>query len=254
MTALFVQPKPFTVVGSSASVAPASNLNQDRPGLVWRTNGLSGIYSTVQLDGSAWDTVALVNSNLRATDTIQIRAGASAAAVAGTSGLALNQTISAYSGTTPASGNAISIYQLPTPITSPFVRIDITSTGNPAGYVQAQRLVIGSRIEAAGLDLDTDWGLEDDASEDGGFVDADLYGTRVSIKPRVWGLSEADYWTKWFPMLRAIGKRKAILCIPDTDPAYLQNQAIFGRVTSSAKATYGSSDMMLVELAMLSTS
>jgi hypothetical protein len=257
MSAVFVQPKKFTV--SSASVTatgPAENMNQDSPGLVWRSNGLSGVYATVQLDGSAWDAVALVKSNLRASDTIQIRAGASAAAVAGTSGLTLNQTISAYSGTDPADGGAITICQLASPVTSAFVRIDVTSTGNPAGYVQAQRLVIGLRVLADGLDLGAEWTPEDgsEVSNDRGFTSINPFGVRTILKLSLTALKESDYWAKWWPFLKSVGKQKAFLCIPDTDPTYLQNQSVFGFMSSSAKGTSISSDLMTVEITMLSTS
>lgn len=257
MSAVFVQPKKFTVVGASEiATGPASNLNQDRSGLVWRSNGTSSVYFTVQLDGTAWDTVSLVKSNLRPTDTIQIRAGASAAAVAGTSGLTLNQTISAYTGVDPADGGAISIYQLASPVTSPFVRIDITSTGNPSGFVQAQRLVIGKRVAADGLDLGAEWTPEDgsEVSNERGVTTINPFGVRTTLKLSLTALKEADYWGKWWPFLKSVGKQKAFLCIPDDDPAYLQNQSVFGFVSNSAKGISVSSDYMTLELTMLSTS
>ncbi len=256
MSAILCQPKPWTfVAGSEITTAPTKNMNADEPGMVWRSNGLTTVYIKVQLDGSAWDTFALMGSNLRATDTIRIRAGGTSAIVDGTSSLTVDQTFNAWSGVAPTAG-ALSFKLLIAAVTSPFVRIDITSTSNPAGYVQAMRLVLGLRVSTDGVDTNAEQTFEDMSNvEDGlGYTTVDEYGVRIGWKVTLSGLKDADYNANWFPFLRAVGRKKAFLFIPDDGVAYIQTQAIFGRITSSAKGSSPVADYNNVELSLLSTS
>lgn len=254
MSTILVAPLAFASLPASEQlVAPATNLLYDEPGRVWRSNGLTTVYLKAQLDGSAWDTVALVGSNLRSSDTIRIRAGASASAVDGTSGLTVDQTFSAWSGTAPTAG-ALSFKLLSSAVTSPFVRIDITSTGNPAGYVQASRLVIGKRVVTDGVSIGAEQTFEDMSSiEEGlGYTTVDRYGVRIGWKVTLEGIKDAAYYGTWFPFLRDVGRSKAFVFIPDDSVSYIQSQAIFGRVTSSAKGTSPVADYNNVELSLLS--
>ena len=71
MATLFCAPSAFTVTNSnSLIVAPASNMNMDAPGMVWRSGSLTTVYVTMQVP-TGWDTFSLIGSNLRATDTIR---------------------------------------------------------------------------------------------------------------------------------------------------------------------------------------
>lgn len=256
MSTILCQPMPFTVLGSNANAnAPASNMNIDEPAMVWRSANLSTVYVKVQLDGSAWDTFALVGSNLRANDTIRIRAASTAAAVDGTSGLTVDQTFLAWSGVSPTAG-ALSFFQITNAVTSAFVRIDITSTGNPKGYVEASRLVLGKRVVTDGVAVNAEQTFEDMSNvEDGlGWTSVDEYGVRIGWKVTLEGIKDADYNTNWFPFLRAVGRKKAFVFIPDDGVAYIQTQAVFARITSSAKGSSPVADYNNVELSLLSIS
>jgi hypothetical protein len=257
MSAILVTPKPFTVVSGNASgTAPVSNANIDEPAMVWRSANLTTVYAKVQLDGTAWDTIALVGSNLRAGDTIRVRAGATAAAVDGTTGLTVDQTFAAWSGVAPTKG-ALSFKLLGASVTSPFVRIDITSTGNPAGYVEVSRIVLGLRVAHDGVGVGAEQTFEDmSVIEEGpGYTTVDRYGVRIAWKITLDGITDAMYYTNWFPFLRDVGKSKAFVFIPDDSVSYIQNQAIFGRLSGSpAKGSSPVENFNIVEFVVLSVS
>lgn len=223
--------------------------------MVWRSGSLTSVYFKVQLDGSDWDTFALVGSNLRATDTIRIRAGGTSSVVDGTTSLTVDQTFNAWSGTAPTNG-ALSFKLLGAAVTSPFVRVDITSTSNPAGYVQAQRCVIGKRVVTDGVAIGAEQTFEDTSSvEDGlGFTTVDRYNVKVGWKVTLEGITDASYYSNWYSFLHDVGRSKAFVFIPDDSQPYIQTQAIFGRITSSAKGTSPVADYNNVELNILSTS
>lgn len=256
MSVIFVAPLRFTVVAANQrTIAPAINMNQDEPGMVYRSADLNTVYFKVQLDGSTWDTFSLVGSNLRSGDTIRIRAGTTSAAVDGTTGLSADVTFQAWSGSAPTNG-ALSFRLLGTAITSPFVRIDITSTGNPAGYVQASRLVIGKRVVTDGVSIGAKQTFEDmSVIEEGpGYTTVDEYGVRIGWKVTLEGISDADFNTNWFPFLRAVGRKKGFVFIPDDSSPYVQTQAVYGRMNNVASGESPVADYNNVELSILSTS
>ncbi|MBD8619759.1 hypothetical protein IFT67_12585 [Sphingomonas sp. CFBP 13728] len=255
MSTILVSPKSFVSLGGNEiATAPVANMRNDEPGMVWRANTTAPSFK-VQLDGSEWDTVALVGLNVPASATIRIRAGASSAAVDGTSGLTVDQTFPAWSGTEPTNG-ALSFKLLAAKVTSPFVRIDIDSTGNPAGYVQAQRLVIGKRVVTDGVAVDAEQTFEDMSNvEEGlGYTTVDRYGVRVGWKVTLEGISDAAYYGNWYSFLRDVGSSKAFVFIPDDSVAYVQTQAVFGRIKSGARGTSPVADYNNVELSILSVS
>ena len=257
MAAVLVAPLPFTALAANEQVtAPFANTRSDEPGFVWRTANLTTTYGKVQLSGAEWDTFALVGSNLRATDTIRIRAGATSASVDGTAGLTVDQTFNAWSGVAPT-GGALSFKLLTASVTSPFVRIDITSAGNPANYVQAGRLVLGKRVETDGVNVGAEQTFEDSSVVESGpgYTSVDRYNTRIGWKVTLEGITDAKYYTNWFPFLRSVGITQAFVFIPDTDSPYIQNQAVFCRVTgSAAKGSSPVADYNIVEFGVLSTS
>jgi hypothetical protein len=256
MAVILVAPLPFTVSSANQqATAPASNLNVDEPAMVYRSQGAATI--TVQLPaGSSWDTACLVGSNLRASDTFKVTAAATLADVNNGTNLTYNRTVSAWTGPAPTSG-ALSFVTLPTANTSPFVRIDITSTGNPAGYVQASRLVIGKRVDHDGVSMGAEQTYEDSSvvEEGPGYTSVDRYNVRVGWKVTLDSIKDAAYYGNWFPFLRSVGKSRAFVFIPDDASPYLQNQAVFCRVNSSpAKANFPGQDAGIVEFTVLSVS
>lgn len=256
MTTILLAPKPFTVISANEqSIAPVKNMGVDEPGFVWRSNDLSSVTFKVLLDGTAWDTFALVDNNLRSGDTIRIRAGASSTVVDGTTSLTVDQTFTAWSGTAPT-GGALSFRVLGSTVTSAYVRIDITSGGNPAGYVQAARLAFGKRVVTDGVNIGANQTFEDTSviEEGPGFTTVDEYGVRIGWEVGLEGITDANYNANWFPFLRAVGRKKAFVFIPDDASAYVQTQAMLARIVSSAKGTSPVADYNVVELKLLSVS
>ncbi|WP_156348280.1 hypothetical protein [Sphingomonas sp. Leaf34] len=249
MATVLCAPQSFSVNASSEqATAPASNALTPFPGVVWRSNGLSTVYVTLATSGAPIDLIALAGSNLRSTDTVRVR-GSSAAAMTSP---VFDVTVSAWSGTAPNRG-ATTLIQLASAVTPAFVRIDITSTGNPVGYVEVQRLVVGKKVVCDGVDIGCEHGLEDQSQSEDilGSTVFDEFRVRDSWKATISNVKETDYWTIWVPFLRGIGKTRDFLFVPETDPAFLQNQAIMGRITSNAKGSYRSSDLLLVDLNIL---
>jgi hypothetical protein len=258
MAVILVAPNSFNIVSASErTTAPATNLRLDEPAMVWRSASATGVTFIAQpVNGEAFDTICLVGSNLRASDTIKVTAGATLADVNNGTNLTFNQTKAAWTGTEPTNG-ALSFFTLPAPITSPFVRIDITSTGNPAGYVQASRLVIGKRVNHDGVSMGAEQTYEDSSvvEEGPGYTSVDRYNVRVGWKVTLDGIKDAAYYGNWFPFLRSVGKSRAFVFVPDDTSPYVQNQAVFCRVNSSpAKASFPGQDAGIVEFTVLSVS
>jgi len=134
--------------------------------------------------------------------------------------------------------------------TETFIRIDITSTGNPAGFVEAARLIVGKRIEEDGIDLNAEHTFEDSSQTTAyrGFEAIDPFEVKTSWKFTVGYIKEPSYWQNWYPFLREVGMKKAVLFVPDRDSAYLQSETVFGRITSMAKGSPVSSDYYKLEL------
>jgi hypothetical protein len=218
MASVFAAPQSFTVNASSEqTTAPASNAGTPHPGLVWRSNGLTSVYVTVQ--------------NLRATDTVRVR-GASSAAMTSP---VFDVTAPAWSGVAPARG-AMTVIQLANTYAPAFVRIDITSTGNPAGYVEVQRLVISKKVSCDGVDIGCEQAFEDQSAVEDtmGYTTVDEVRVRDAWKATVSNIKEADWYNTWYPFVRSMGKTRDFLFVPDTDPTFMQNQVIMGRMTSRA--------------------
>lgn len=257
MSVILCAPLAINIVAANQqATAPGTNLRVDEPAMVYRSTGTTASITAQVLDSQPWDTICLVGSNLRATDTIKITAASSQADVNSGTNLTVNQTVAAWTGTAPTNG-ALSFVTLAAPVTSPFVRIDITSNGNPAGYVQASRLVVGKRVNHDGVAMGAEQTYEDSSvvEEGPGFTSVERYNVRVGWKVTLDGIKDAAYYGNWFPFLRSVGKSRAFVFIPDDASAYVQNQAVFCRVSSSpAKANFPGQDAGIVEFTVLSVS
>lgn len=246
MGALFVKPMAFTVVSANeAAIAPASNANLDHPALVYRSSNLTTVNIIIDLgsSGASYDTVAIIGSNLRSTDTVQVRTGTTSTGTGNYAGTAL----AAFSGSLPTGSTSKAIYQIGTR-TERYLRIDITATSHPDGYVSAQRIVIGKALSltgGAGIDLGVEQGFVDQSvpySGDG-WTSFDAYQVLHQMKLTVSMIADSDWRSDWFSFFQTVGKNRAFLMVPDTDqPASWQSEAIFGRVVSDATSsvtTYG---------------
>ncbi|RZF61214.1 hypothetical protein EWE75_18660 [Sphingomonas populi] len=234
MAAIFVPPLPFTVAASSPAplVGSVANLNIDIPGMVWRGSNASSIIVDLGASAVAYDTVAVIGTNLAANDTVRIRTGTGND---GTSGGYAGTALPAWSGSKSPASSADCIYRLGSTRTERYLRIDFTSS-NASGYVQAVRLVIGKAITTMGVDFDAEQGFVDRAviSTGAGYTSIDEYDVLISWKFSTGWISEASWRNDWFPMLQSVGQRRGILFIPDDGtPANWQSDAIFGRFTQS---------------------
>ncbi|WP_242152591.1 hypothetical protein [Sphingomonas sp. BAUL-RG-20F-R05-02] len=223
------------------------------PGMVWRSANLTTVYLTV-LVPAGWDTVALVENNMRSSDTWRIRAASTEAAT--TSGPTYDSgTLSAWSGAAPAN-RAMSLVALPTARTETYVRIDITSTGNPDGFVQAQRLVIGKRLENVGADLGVERSYEDTSNvEDGpGYMQIDRFNVRTQWKFTISDIKEADWEGNWAPFLKRVGVSRSFLFVEDSNPAFLNSRSGLVRSIVSAKGAPKSSDFYVLDMTVKTVS
>ncbi|OHC91540.1 MAG: hypothetical protein A2095_08940 [Sphingomonadales bacterium GWF1_63_6] len=237
---VFVLPKSVSIVPSSTATATsASNMLHDEKALVWRSTGLTGTYLVVTQTG-AWDTIALVGTNLRATDTIRIRAAATTTAV--TSAPALDQTIPAFSGVPKATGGMV-VFRLNAPVTHAIIRIDITSTGNPAGYVQVSNLILGTTVEWDGIDTGAEVSYENQGSS---YLRKFL--TKPTWKIKLSGMDTASYYGEWEDFCLAASDRRGFLFIPIYSDTFQQKRSAFVSMVGEPKMTFITGDIYTLEL------
>lgn len=248
MTAIICRPKAITYQASSTlTSAEPKNLSNDIPGMTWRSSGLSGVFSTFRTDGTAIDTIALVATNLRASDSVRIRFGSSVIDVI--SAPVFDQTFSAWSGLAPIS-EATCVFTLAAPVTQDFIRIDITSPGNPAGYVEVSRLVVGLRIEFDGINYGHEEVFDDTSTiEDAnGAVTIDTYAIRQQHKIEIAHIKADAYLSKWRPFLSAVGMSKFFLYVEELGGPFNQHKTHFVRNVAAPKRINLAYDQETVEL------
>lgn len=242
MASRFILPYSFTYdSGTQNALAPVSNLNSDIFSLVWQS-AATVVSGTIIVNlGSAnaaagYDTVALIGTNFRAGDAWRVRCASTNALTGGYD----SGTISTFSGTLPAGSTSKCILKLPSTQTYQFVGIDFTTTGNPAGFAQAQRLVVGrslSLANGAGVDLGHQITFMDQSVAYTGpnWSTFDAYNVLAQMKLSVSLIGDSDWRTDWYGFLQSVGKNKAFLVIPDdTQPANWQAEAVFGRIIQDA--------------------
>lgn len=248
MSTTFTLPSSFSVVGSNQDTNNvASNLNLDQPGYVWRSGNLTTVYVIIDLGSNAsYDTVALVGSNLRAGDQLSVQTGTTSTGTGSYSG----PVTYAYTGTKSTAVRTKTIISLGSVRTERYLRLDITATAHPDGYVEAQRLVVGQAIATGGMDSDAEQSFEDRSvvnSFPGGET-IDRYDTVATWKFKCQWIPDATWRGSFFPMLMSAGSSGGVLFIPDdTQPTHWQHEAIFGRFTSIAKASHTTYDDWAVE-------
>jgi hypothetical protein len=253
MSAVFLAPTAFRWINGNASVmAPPTNLYEDEPGLVWRSGGTSDVFMVLQRDGSPIDSLAIVDNNLRSSDFYRMRIGATEAETI-TAPTYDSGSLPAWTGVAPVR-RAITLLLLDQAIAAPFVRIDIAAPGHLAGYVEAGRIVMGIRAEHDGVDFDAEEAIEDGSDvEDGlGYTSVDPSWVRNSWKVAISGIKNLAYHTLWRPFFVSVGRQRAFVFCPETNPLYLQSQVTFGRLVNSPKATFNASNAGKVDLTIMS--
>lgn len=255
MAALFVTPLSCTVVSANEAVAaPCTNAtSSDQAGLAWRSSNLTTINCILDLGSGAafagsYDTVALIGTNLRATDTVQIRTGTTST---GTGNYAGSAT-AAYTGTLPSGSTSKAIYSIGTR-TERYMRIDIVATSHPDAYTSVQRIVVGKALalnNGAGVDLGHTVSFADQSVgyTGAGWRSYDRYARLPQMRLSVSMIGDTDWRTDWFGFLQDVGESKAFLAVPDNTASNLQVNSIFGTITQSAEANLTAFDMRRVDL------
>lgn len=235
----FVLHQPASLSASTtASATSVSNLLHDEKALVWRSVGVTAYILAVQ--AGAWNTVSLVGTNLRATDAVRIRAANSAEAV--TTAPIIDQTFPAYSGTAKATG-AMVLFRLAALVTYTHIRIDITSTGNPAGYIQASNLIIGQSVERDGIDQGAEVSYDNQ-----GASYLRTYATKPTWKIVLSGITQTEWYDRWEDFITKATDRRGILYVPIYNGPHMQKQSAYVSVVGSPKLTWITSDNLNVEL------
>ncbi|EIZ79237.1 hypothetical protein WSK_2082 [Novosphingobium sp. Rr 2-17] len=250
MSAFFVVPRTFTVVSANQSaLAPASQGNVDEPGLTWRSATLATVNVIIDLGASpaSYDTVALIGHNLRATDTVQVRTGATTTGTGGYAGV----PTAAFIGNKPMDWAGKTIIRLGTARTERYIRIDISAPSHPVTYTEVQRIVAGQANTVLGIDFDSEQGVKD-------FSDIETIGGVDIITPRKAVIThkakiswlDADAWRNdWLPALVDAGKRKAVLFVPqDYTPANWQTEVVFGRIKNDVAGKSPANSLRAIEL------
>lgn len=235
MSSLFVAPLPFKDVAPPLTPIDGptvDNLNSDRPGYVWR-GSLPSASFTIDLgtDPIEYDTIALIGSNLRATDTVRVQTGTTADATA------YDASAAAWAGKKPRQYSAKTIIKLPATRTDRFVRITITAPAHPSGYVQAQRLVIGKAVSTYGIKFGAKLNFEDRSviTTGPGFTDVDRYDVLPAWDISTTGITDTAWREDWSPLLMEVGSSSGILFVRnDRSPDTFQTDAVYGRITSKA--------------------
>jgi hypothetical protein len=211
----------------------------DEPALVWQSQGASGVYLIVEQNGP-WDTIALLGTNLVSGNTIRVRTAATQAAL--TSAPALDRTISAFTGTPKASGPMV-LFRLDAPVSQQFIRIDLISDGNPAGFVEVSNLVLGVAVEWAGPDAGAEIVYDNAAASY-----LRKFRTKPTWKINLSGITTAAYFAQWEDFLIDVGDRRGFLFVPIYNDAHMQKRSAYVSIASAPKTTINSSNDYTLEL------
>lgn len=236
---VFVEPVTPTLVTAAAEVAgrPTSNLLNNEPGMKWRSTTLSTGFVVSVPAGSSIDCIALLWSNLRATDTIRVRAANSAANTTA-SPLYDSGNVAAFSGTKASGFSTKSIILLPTALTHTHWRVDIVASGHPDGYVEAGKVVLGTQYNTTrDMDYDCKQLMRNQSvvSEGPGYEDVDEYVSLPGWTASFSYIPMTTWRDSFYPFLLRVGNRKPVLFIPEPEaPTTWQQEVVYGRMKQDA--------------------
>ena len=156
------------IVAEASAVLPVTNLQNTTRTSVWRAGGTAATITASWVDPVAVDSVALMTSNLSSAATWRVRAFDAADVMIYDSGNVLACPPRPLGeldwGFRPLGVNAFafglaaqSVLWLPERMLAASVVVDVDDAANPAGYVEASRLVIGERWEPV---TNMSWGAQ----------------------------------------------------------------------------------------------
>jgi hypothetical protein len=254
---VFIEPLKPTIatVATEAAGRPTTNLLNDEPGMKWRSTGVTASFVMSVPAGSQIDSVALLWSNLRATDTVRLRAANSAANTT-TSPLYDSGNVAAFSGVKASGFQTKTIFLLPTTRTETHWRIDITATGHPDGYVEASKFVIGKKFTTTHeMDYNCKQVLKNQSliTEGPGYEDVDEYKALPGWIASFSYIPMGTWRDSFYPFLLRAGNHKSILFIPEpATPTTWQQEIVFGRIKVDVAGECLHYDGWKVELTILS--
>lgn len=253
MSVVFVRPLPFTAAATSPAPLGGSvaNLANDQPGLGWKF-GLTGAYLIVDLGASPapYNYVALFGSNLRARDTVAIQTGTTTAGTGGYTGTAQ----AAYVGSKDDATSTKTIIKLPSNRTERYVRIDLTGTSHPDGFLQFSRLVIGAAVANDGIEIGAKQSFESQSiiTTGPGWRSVDNYGSLDSWKISTSWIKDTDWRAVWAPLLRYASAGGGLMFIADdSTPATWQSDALFGFLTQTAEGSWDGANVVRFETKLI---
>ena len=238
------RPIPAITTGNQQPNRPAIHLTIPKSvGLVWRTNGAGNAWIVANLGGtSAFDFVALLNTNAQPGTVQRVRTGASeAGCVTAPQFDSSNLLISPP--TTTNTGLYHSHVELPpqSAQSAQFVRIDITAH---VGDFEAATLIVGTRMTPSRF-YDADY---ERGTKDMGEVTLNRWGVAAeepgvvlrTLAFRLGWLNRAEYENGFRPLIEAIGTRGLSYWCFDPEPTPdRQRKTYFGRCEQSPVASTG---------------
>ena len=177
------------------------------------------------------DTIGILHSNLRASDTVRVRAANTLTELL-SAPLFDTGDLAAYVGALREPYTAKTLIDVPQ-VSATYWRFDFTAPGHPAGQVEVSRIAMGDRFEiASGIDYDWSKGVVDDSllSTGPNYEDVIEYTSRPKVKATFGQMSEALFNELDAFMMR-VGTKVPVLFAPEPDNLdSVQQWTVYGRV------------------------
>jgi hypothetical protein len=216
--------------------------------MVWRSAGLADPHFIVRLDRD-FDTVALVGSNLRSTDTIRLRVGDTADGTV--TAPTLDMTVQAWVGVKADEATAKSLVYHGDIRSGRYLRIDISAGDHPDQFVEVSRLVVGKRLTHPAVDMDAEMTLLDQSPSYTGpnWTAFDEYPVLAQWKVKTSWIKDADWRVHWVPFLLRVGITRPFLFIPVmSEPERWPLDMTFGNLLASATGQHRNANLWALEL------
>lgn len=234
--------QPFLLAGAPISfettdfelpATPGRNLTVDNMDLEYRSVGTAPYF--ILGCSAPTDTIAILHTNQRTSDTVRVRAGASWAETE-TAPIYDSGILPAYVGTKLEPYTTKTIIDLGQIVRAPFWRFDFSSPGHPDGQVKIARVVMGERYEIpTGINYGWEKLMYDDSqiTTAPNYEDVQEFPSRPGIKATVGQLDEASF-NELDAFKMRVGYKKPVLFAPEPDNINTaQHWTVYGRMKSS---------------------
>jgi hypothetical protein len=227
--------------GSAVASLPVANIATDQGSEIWRTatgavTNATGAWFTCDMGQAvSWQAFGLFRANLTNAASITVKLGTS---LNGTQ--VLNQTINGL-----VAGVQQIVYVHPTQLTARYLRIEVNDAGNPDNHVDVGLAYAGPVfIPEINFAYDAAFGrvhrTEETMSAGGQTF------PRAYWQSRAWSLSwqtlrTEEIWQHVAKIDRFARFGSNILVVPEPLSPFVQDEALFGRVTDVSDVTYSGS-------------